>query len=159
MQILLNNTIWFERRSTFYRLEQISCFRSHRLVSRLSQRIFIYLLIYNTQAVQDQYRLLFIGLKMSQKTNSSLDDTIPLDRNAPGFKLSETNQTFYGSEFSISTSDQSKDSSVKIVYEVINLEGSKSDERNDRMVNLRFGKWDVSIRGISQDHRISRNSF
>ena len=90
--------------------------------------------------MHDQYRLQFIGFKMSQKTNSSLDDTIPLDKNAPGFKLSETNQTYYGSELSMSTSNQSKDSSVKIVYEVINLEGSKSDERNNRVVNLRFGK-------------------
>ena len=109
--------------------------------------------------MHDQYRLQFIGFKTSQKTNSSLDDTIPLDRNAPGFKLSETNQTFYGSEFSISTNDQSKDSSVKIVYEVINLESSKTDERNNRMVNLRFGKWEVSLREMSIDHRILRDSF
>ena len=88
----------------------------------------------------DQYQSQFIGFKMSNKTNSSLDDTIPLDRNAPGFRLSETNQTYYGSEISMSTSDQSKDSSVKIVYEVINLEGSKSDERKDRVINLKFGK-------------------
>ena len=90
--------------------------------------------------MRDQYHSQFIGFKMSHKTNSSLDDTIPLDKNAPGFKLSETNQTYYGSELSISTNDQSKDSSVKIMYEVINLEGSKSDKRNDRVVNLRFGK-------------------
>ena len=90
--------------------------------------------------VYDQYQLQFIGFKMSHKTNSSLDDTIPLDKNAPGLGLSDSNQTYYGSELSISTNDQSKDSSVKIVYEVINLEGSKSDERNDRVVNLRFGK-------------------
>ena len=77
---------------------------------------------------------------MSQKTNSSLDDTIPLDRNAPGFKQSEPDQTFYGSDFSISSNGQSKDSSVKIVYEVINLENSKTDEKNNSMVNLRFGR-------------------
>ena len=77
---------------------------------------------------------------MSQKTNSSLDETIPLDRNAPGFKQSEPDQTFYGSDFSISSNGQSKDSSVKIVYEVINLENSKTDEKNNNMVNLRFGR-------------------
>ena len=40
----------------------------------------------------DQYQLQFIGFKMSHKTNSSLDDTIPLDKNAPGFGLSDSNQ-------------------------------------------------------------------
>ena len=90
--------------------------------------------------VYDQYELQFIGFKMSHKTNSSLDDTIPLDKNAPGFGLFDSNQTYHGYELSMSTSDQSKDSLVKIVYEVINLEGSKSDERKDQVINLRFGR-------------------
>ena len=77
---------------------------------------------------------------MSQRTNSSLDDTIPLDRNAPEFKQSEADKTFYGSDFSRSSNGQSKDSSVKIVYEVINLENSKTDEKSNNMVNLRFGR-------------------
>ena len=77
---------------------------------------------------------------MSHKTNSSLDDTIPLDKNASGFGLSDSNQTYYGSELSMSTSKQSKDLSVKIIYEVINLESSKSDERKDRVINLRLGR-------------------
>ena len=77
---------------------------------------------------------------MSHKTNSSLDDTIPLDKNASGFGLSDGNQTYYGSELSMSTSKQPKDLSVKIIYEVINLESSKSDERKDRVINLRFGR-------------------
>ena len=85
---------------------------------------------------------------MSHKNNPSLDDTIPLDKNAPGFGLSDSNQTYYGSDLSMSTSKQSNESSVKIVYEVINLEDSKSDERKDQVVNLRFGRWDMSAGGI-----------
>ena len=100
----------------------------------------LFICLYNNSVVYDQYQLQFIGFKMSHKTNSSLDDTIPLDKNAPGFGLSDSNQTYYGSELSMSTSNQSKDSSVKIVYEVINLEGSKSDERKDQVINLRFGR-------------------
>ena len=75
---------------------------------------------------------------MSRRNNPSLDDTLPLDKNAPGFGLSDSRQTYYGSDLSMSTSKKSNDSSVKIEYEVINLEDSKSDERKNQMVNLRF---------------------
>jgi len=77
---------------------------------------------------------------MAHRNSPSLDDTLPLDKNAPGLGLSESNQTYYGSDLSVSTSKNSKDSSVKIVYEVINLTDSKSDNGKNQGGNLRFGK-------------------
>ena len=79
-------------------------------------------------------------VKMSHRTNQSLDDTLPLDKTAPGFGISDNNQTYYGSDFSVSTSKSSNDSSVKFMYEVINLTDSKSDNDKNQVVNLRFGK-------------------
>ena len=64
---------------------------------------------------------------MSHRNSPSLDDTLPLDKKAPGFGLSRSNQTYHGSDLSVSTSKKSNDSSVKIVYEVIDLTDSKSD--------------------------------
>ena len=77
---------------------------------------------------------------MSHRNNPSLDDTLPLDKNAPGFGLSDSNQTYCGSDLSMSTNKKSNDSSVKIVYEVINLADSKSDDGKNQGVNLRFGR-------------------
>ena len=77
---------------------------------------------------------------MSHRNNPSLDDTLPLDKTAPGFGLSDNNQTYYGSDLSVSTSKKSNDSSVKIMYEVINLTDSKSDNDKNQVVNLRFGR-------------------
>ena len=77
---------------------------------------------------------------MSHRNNPSLDDTLPLDKKASGFGLSESNQTYYGSDLSVSTGKNSNDSSVKIVYEVINLADSKSDDGKNQGVNLRFGR-------------------
>ena len=79
-------------------------------------------------------------VKMSHRTNQSLDDTLPLDKTAPGFGISDNNQTYYGSGFSVSTSKSSNDSSVKFMYEVINLTDSKSDNDKNQVVNLRFGR-------------------
>ena len=79
-------------------------------------------------------------VKMSHRNNPSLDDTLPLDKKASGFGLSESNQTYYGSDLSVSTSKKSNDSSVKIVYEVINLTDSKSDDGKNQGVILRFGR-------------------
>ena len=79
-------------------------------------------------------------VKMSHRSNPSLDDTLPLDKTAPGFGISDNNQTYYGSDFSVSTSKKSNDSSVKIMYEVINLTDSKSDNDKNQVVNLRFGR-------------------
>ena len=77
---------------------------------------------------------------MSHRTNPSLDDTIPLDKKACKLGLSNSNQTYYGSDISVSSGKNSNDSSVKIVYEVINLTGSNSDNRNNQEVTLRFKK-------------------
>ena len=64
---------------------------------------------------------------MSHRNSQSLDDTLPLDKKAPGFGLSESNKTYYGLDLLVSTSKNSSDSSVKTVYEFINLTDSKSD--------------------------------
>ena len=77
---------------------------------------------------------------MSHRTNPSLDDTIPLDKKACELGLSNSNQTYYGSDISVSSGKNSNDSSVKIVYEVINLTGLNSDNINNQEVTLRFKK-------------------
>ena len=64
---------------------------------------------------------------MSHRNSQSLDDTLPLDENAPGSGSSECNKTYYGSDLSVSTGSNYNDSSVKIVYEFINITDSKSD--------------------------------
>ena len=74
---------------------------------------------------------------MSHKTTSSLDDTIPLDKKACELGLSDSNQTYYGSDISVFSGKNSSDSSV---YEVINLTGSNSGNRNNQEVTLRFKK-------------------
>ena len=75
---------------------------------------------------------------MSYRNSQSLDDTLPLDKNEPGFGLSESTKTYYGSDLSVSKSKHSSESSVKIVYEVINLTDSKWDNEKNQGVNLRF---------------------
>ena len=69
---------------------------------------------------------------MSHRNSQSLDDTLPLDKNAPGFGSSESNKTYYGSDLSVSKRNNSSDSSVKIVYEFINLNNSKSDSGKNK---------------------------
>ena len=64
---------------------------------------------------------------MSHRNSQSLDDTLPLDKNAPGSGSSESNKTYYGSDLLVSTGNNFNDSSVKIVYEFINLTDFKSD--------------------------------
>ena len=78
--------------------------------------------------------------KMSQGTNSSLNDTIPLDKKTCEQELSDGDKTYYGSELSISAGESSKESSVKIIYEVITLTESKSKERDNQEVTLKFKK-------------------
>ena len=69
---------------------------------------------------------------MSHRNSPSLDDTLPLDKNAPVFGSSESNKTYYGSDHSVSTRNNSSDSSVKIVFELINLTDSKSDSGKNK---------------------------
>ena len=77
---------------------------------------------------------------MAHRTSSSLDDTIPLDKEACKLGLSDSNQTYYGSDISISSGRNSGDCSVKIVYEVINLTGSNSGNNGKQEVTLRYKK-------------------
>ena len=74
---------------------------------------------------------------MSHRTSSSLDDTIPLDKEACKLELSDNNKSYYGSDISISSGKNSSDSSIKIVYEVINLTGSNSGNNGKQDVTLR----------------------
>ena len=78
--------------------------------------------------------------KMSHRANSSLNDTIPLEKGTAN--LSSSNQTYYGSDFSTPSSGNSKNSSVQILHEVINLTtSSNSDQRGKpNQVTLRFNK-------------------
>ena len=75
---------------------------------------------------------------MSHRNNSSLDDTIPLDKKACELELSNGDRTYYGSDISVSTGKNLNESSVKIVYEVINLTESESNDQNNQEVTLRF---------------------
>ena len=78
---------------------------------------------------------------MSHRVNSSLDDTIPLEKRA--YDLSSSNQTYYGSDFSAPSKDNSKDSSVCIVHEVIDLTRANSNSNQGNkpnQVTLRFNK-------------------
>ena len=93
--------------------------------------------------MSQQYVLVSIVVclvNMAHRTTNSLDDTLPLDRNAPGFVIPDNNKTYYGSDFSMSTSKKSNDSSVKYLYEVVNLTDSKSDDNKDQFVKLRSGR-------------------
>ena len=93
--------------------------------------------IYNE--VPNKIQLVTVNrVKMSHRTNSSLDDTIPLDKKTCELELSNGDRTYYGSDISISSGKSSNESSVKIVYEVINLTESESNNQNNREVTLRF---------------------
>ena len=70
---------------------------------------------------------------MSYRESKSLDDTLPLEKNAPGFGSLESNKDNYGSDLSVSTRNTSSDSSVKIVYEIINLTDSESDKGKNKV--------------------------
>ena len=76
--------------------------------------------------------------RMSHRMSSSLDDTIPLDKGASKLELSDSNRTYYGSDMSLSSEKKSSNSSVKIVYEVINLTDSKSGSHGKKDVTLRY---------------------
>ena len=93
--------------------------------------------IYNE--VPNKIQLVTVNrVKMSHRTNSSLDDTIPLDKKACELELSNGDRTYYGSDISVSSGKNSNESSVKIVYEVINLTESNSENQSNREVTLRF---------------------
>ena len=56
-----------------------------------------------------------------------MDDTLPLNTIVSGSGVSESNKSHNGSDRTDTGNKNSNDSSVKIVYEFINLEDSKSD--------------------------------
>ena len=69
---------------------------------------------------------------MSHRESKSLDDTLPLEKNVPGSSSSGSNKDNYGSDLSVSTENTLSNSSVKIVYEFINLTDSKSDNGKNK---------------------------
>ena len=75
---------------------------------------------------------------MSHRMSSSLDDTIPLDKETSKLQLSHNNRTNYGSNMSLSSEKNSSNSSVKILYEVINLTESNSESHGKKDVTLRY---------------------
>ena len=64
---------------------------------------------------------------MSNRDRKSLDDTLPMEKKEYGSGSLESNKDNYGSDLSVSVGSGSTNSSVKIVYELINLSDSKSD--------------------------------
>ena len=75
---------------------------------------------------------------MSHRMSSSLDDTIPLDKETSKLQLSDNNRTYYGSDMSLSSEKKSSNSSVKILYQVINLTESNSQSHGKNDVTLRY---------------------
>ena len=73
---------------------------------------------------------------MSHRMSSSLGDTIPLDKETLKLQLSHNNRTNYGSNMSLSSEKNSRNSSVQVLYEVIDL--TKSNSQN-------IGKNDVTL--------------
>ena len=69
---------------------------------------------------------------MSCRDSKSLDDTLPLEKDASVSSSSECNKSNYSSDLSASTRNTSSDSSVKIVYEIINLTDSESDDGKNK---------------------------
>ena len=75
---------------------------------------------------------------MSHRMSSSLDDTIPLDKETSKLQLSHNNRTNYGSNMSLSSEKNSSNSSVKVLYEVIDLTKSNSQNHGKNDVTLRY---------------------
>ena len=100
---------------------------------KMISRFFIY------NEVPNKIQLVTVNrVKMSHRNNSSLNDTIPLDKKTCELELPNGDRTYYGSDISVSSGKNSNESSVKIVYEVINLKESNSDNQSNREVTLRF---------------------
>ena len=76
--------------------------------------------------------------RMSHRMSSALDDTLPMDKGASKLELSDSNRTYYGSDMSLSSEKKSSNSSVKILYEVINLTDSNSESHGKKDVALRY---------------------
>ncbi len=73
--------------------------------------------------------------RISYRMSSALYDTLPMDKGTSKLELSDSNRTYYGSDMSLSSEKKSSNSSVKIVYEVIDS-NFESHEKKD--VTLRY---------------------
>ena len=69
---------------------------------------------------------------MSYRESKSLDETIPLEKDAPFSVSSDSNKSNHSSDLSDSIKSNSSDSSVKIVYEIINLTDSESENGKNK---------------------------
>ena len=69
---------------------------------------------------------------MLYRESKSLDDTIPLEKDAPVLGSSESNNSIHSWDLSVSIKSTSSDSSVKIVYEIINLTDSESENGKNK---------------------------
>ena len=76
--------------------------------------------------------------RMSHRMSSALDDTLPMDKGTSKLELSDSNRTYYGSDMSLSSEKKSRNSSVKILYEVINLTDANSKSHEKKDVTLRY---------------------
>ena len=61
-----------------------------------------------------------------------MDDTLPIEKKESGSGSLEGNKDNYGSDLSVSGGSGSSNSSVKIVYKLINLSDSKSDIEKEK---------------------------
>ena len=64
---------------------------------------------------------------MSHRDSKSLDDTIPLEKDAPVMGLSGSNTSSLCSDLSDSFKSNSRDSTVVIMYEIINITDSEQE--------------------------------
>ena len=69
---------------------------------------------------------------MSYCESKSLDDTIPLEKDAPVLGSSESNTSIHSSDLLDSIKSNSSDSLVRIVYEIINLTDSESENGKNK---------------------------
>ena len=65
---------------------------------------------------------------MSHRDSKSLDDTIPLEKDAPVMGSLESNTSSLSLDLLDSFKSNSRDSSVEIVYEIIDITDSESEK-------------------------------
>ena len=76
--------------------------------------------------------------RIRHNMSSALDDTLPMDKGASNFGSSNSNEIYYGSDISLPSEKKSSNSSIEIVYKVINLTGSNSENLGKKDVTLRY---------------------
>lgn len=75
--------------------------------------------------------------RTKHRMSSALDDTLPMGKGALKLELSDSNRTYYGSDISLTSEKKSSNSSVEIVYEVINLTDTNSGNHGKKDITLR----------------------